>query len=559
VRRLVECVPNFSEGGNRETIDRICAEIEGVEEVRLLDVDPGAATNRTVVTFAGSPEGVAEAAFRAIRQASQVIDMSSHSGEHPRMGATDVCPFVPLQGVTMADCVELARRVGARVGEELGIPVYLYEEAATRPERRSLADVRKGEYEGLHGRFEDPFWKPDFGPARFNARAGATAVGAREFLIAYNVTLNTKDRRLAQEIALNIRETGRAKRGLDGKILKDSDGNTIRVPGTLEKVRATGWYIEEYSRAQVSINLTDYKVTPPHVAFEESCRQAERLGLRVTGSEVIGLIPLEAILMAGRHYRVRQGKSPAIPETDLVELTRQSLGFSDIAPFEPSKKIIEYRFRSQGLPDRPVSGFVDDVASDTPAPGGGSVAALCGALAAALAGMVTGITYPRKDAEPNRDRLADLGAKAQEAKERLVAAIQEDTEAFDGMMAANRMRAKTPEEQTAKQEAVERATLRAIEVPLGVVLASTEILSLAEEVAEKGASTALSDVGVAALAARAAAEGAYYNVLINLPGLTDGARAAALRGEAESLLERSRSLASKIREKVEGALRAPTT
>ncbi|HXI01657.1 MAG TPA: glutamate formimidoyltransferase, partial [Candidatus Saccharimonadales bacterium] len=324
--RLVECVPNFSEGRNRDVIDRICDAATGVEGVLLLDVDPGAATNRTVVTLAGPPEAVEQAAFLAVRRAAELIDMSRHRGEHPRMGATDVCPFVPVSGVTMEECAEIARRVGRRIGEELGIPVYLYEEAASSPARKSLADVRQGEYEGLAARFSDPAWKPDFGPAAFNARSGATAVGAREFLIAYNVDLNTRDRRMAHEIALNIREGGRARRDGEGNIVRDAEGRAVKVPGRLQNVRGVGWYIEEYGRAQVSVNLTDYRVTPPHVCFEECVAEAAKLGLRVTGSEIVGLVPLEAMLAAGRYYRARQGKSPAVPEPDLVDLAVQSLG-----------------------------------------------------------------------------------------------------------------------------------------------------------------------------------------------------------------------------------------
>jgi len=557
--RLVECVPNFSEGRDRSVIDRISAEAQGVEGVALLDVDPGAATNRTVVTFAGAPDAVVEAAFRAIRKAAELIDMSRHHGEHPRMGATDVCPFVPLSGVTMEECADLARRLGKRVGQELGIPVFLYEKAASRPGRESLASIRQGEYEGLAERLKDPAWKPDFGPAAFNARSGATVIGAREFLIAYNVSLNTGDRRLAQEIAMTIRETGRPKKGADGKPLKDAEGNAVRIPGTLASCRATGWYIAEYRRAQVSINLTDYHVTPPHVAFEEVCRQAALLGLRVTGSEVVGLIPLEAVLMAGRWYRERQGKSPAIPEGALIETAIQSLGFSDVSPFDPAQKIIEHRFRSVGgFSSRTVAAFVDEVGADTAAPGGGSVAALCGSLAAGLAAMVAGITWPRKDAEANRIRLTDLGERAQDLKARLLAAVQEDSDAFDGMMAARRLKGATPEEKAARDEAVQAATVRAIEVPLSVVRGSAEALEIAVEVARIGAASALSDVGVAALVALAAAEGAYDNVVINLSGVSDAARASALRTEAESLLERARRSSAVVRAQVDRELRAST-
>jgi glutamate formiminotransferase/formiminotetrahydrofolate cyclodeaminase len=558
VIRLVECVPNFSEGRDRSVYGRIAAEAETVEGVRLLDVDPGAATNRTVVTFAGPPDAVVEAAFRCIAKAAELIDMSRHSGEHPRLGATDVCPFVPLSGVTMEECAELARRLGRRVGEELRIPVYLYEEAASRPERRSLADIRQGEYEGLGQKLKDPAWKPDFGPAAFDARSGATVIGAREFLIAYNVTLNTREKKLAQEIALNIREAGRAAKGRDGAILRDEKGETVKVPGTLKSVRATGWFIEEYRRAQVSINLTNFRVTSPHAAFEEVCAQAAKLGLRVTGSEVVGLVPLEAVLMAGRYYRERQGRSPAAPERDLIEMAVHSLGLNDVSPFDPAKKIIENRFReaSAGFAGRTLAAFLDDVSDESPAPGGGSVAALCGAAAASLAAMVAGVTYPRAGSEERRPALAEIGSRAHALKEKLLAAVQEDSGAFDAVLAARRLKAATPEEKAAKESAIQTAVLGAIEVPLSVVRASSEVLRVAGEVAEIGAASALSDVGVAALAAAAAAEGAFDNVLINLPELRDTARASSIRREAEGLLAGAKSAAAALRARIDRGLRA---
>ena len=345
MEKIVECVPNFSEGRNKAVIQAIAQEIENTEGVMLLDVDPGAATNRTVITFIGSPEGVKEAAFRAIKKAAELIDMSKHHGEHPRIGATDVCPFVPVSGVTMEDCVQIAREVGKRVGEELGIPVYLYEEAATKPERKNLANIRKGEYEGLPEKLKDPEWKPDFGPAEFNPKTGATVIGAREFLIAYNVNLNTRDRKLAHEIALNLRESGRAKRDAEGKIIRDENGKAIKIPGRLKGVKGVGWYIEEYGIAQVSYNITNYKITPVHVVFEESCKEAEKLGLRVTGSELVGLIPLQAILEAGRYFLHKQGHSRGVPDEELIHIAVKSLGLDDLGPFDPYQKIIEYRFR----------------------------------------------------------------------------------------------------------------------------------------------------------------------------------------------------------------------
>jgi glutamate formiminotransferase/formiminotetrahydrofolate cyclodeaminase len=558
VIRLVECVPNFSEGRNRDVIDRICAEAADVEGVLVLDVDPGAATNRTVVTLAGPPDAVAEAAFRAIARAAELIDMARHSGAHPRMGATDVCPFVPIEGVTMEECSDLARKVGRRVGEELQIPVFLYEEAASTEERRSLAVIRQGEYEGLAERLGDPRWRPDFGPAKHNPRSGATAIGAREFLIAYNIDLNTRDKRLAHEIALNIREAGRAKRDPAGEIVRDAEGKAVKVPGALQHVRGVGWFIDEYGKAQVSVNLTNYRITPPHVAFEECCREADRLGLRVTGSEIVGLVPLEAMLMAGRYYRKKQGKSPAVPERDLVELAVHSLGLNDVAPFDPELKIVENRFgaRGGGFAGATVAGFIDDVARDTPAPGGGSVAALCGSLAAGLAAMVAGITYPRKDAEAHREDLERIGAGAQALRGRLLHAIQADSDAFNAMMAARRIRAVGPEESAAKEKAILAATIGAIEVPISVVAGAAEVAGLADALVGIGAPSALSDVGVAALAAHAAAEGAFDNVLTNLADLSDASAAAELRRRAEAHLSEAAMRAKRVRDRVNVALRS---
>ncbi len=515
--KLVECVPNFSEGRDRKVLDAIAETISSVEGVRLLDVDPGRATHRTVFTFVGTVEAVEEAAFLGIRKAASLIDMRSHKGAHPRMGATDVCPFVPLGGTTMQECVELAKRVGRRVGDTLGIPVFLYEEAASRPDRRSLADVRKGEYEGLAARLDGPGWKPDFGPSEFNARAGATAIGAREFLIAYNVNLNTRDRRLANRIAQNIRETGRPKRGADGKILRDGDGRAITEPGPsrLDAVRATGWYIEEYGQAQVSINLTNFRITPPHAVFDAVAAEAAQMGLRVTGSEVVGLIPLEAMRLAGRHYLSRQGKSPAVHDTELIRTAVVSLGLSDIGTFEPSEKIIEFRVSDpRPLMGMSVSGFADVVSAGTPVPGGGSVSALLASLSAALSAMVAGITYERKGAEPHREILASLGTRAQRIKASMADAVDEDSGAFDRLLAANRMPRRTEEERNARDRAIREATLGAIAVPLRVMKDALEALEIAGEVAGRGAPSAVSDAGVAALAAAAAVEGAGMNVRI---------------------------------------------
>jgi glutamate formiminotransferase/formiminotetrahydrofolate cyclodeaminase len=392
--KLVECVPNFSEGRDLDKIKAITKEIESSEGVQLLDVDPGDSTNRTVVTFIGTPEAAVEAAFKAIRKAAEVIDMSKHTGAHSRMGATDVCPFVPVSGVTMEDCVELAQKLASRVAEELQIPVYLYEAAAQKPERRNLATVRAGEYEGLEEKFKDPEWEPDYGAAIFNPAAGATAIGAREFLIAYNINLNTRERKSAQHIALNIRERGRAKRDADGKIVRDENGKAIKVPGKFKEVKAVGWYVEDYQIAQISINFTNYHISPPHLVFEEVIKEAEQIGCRVTGSELVGLVPKEAMLGAGRYFLKKQGKSAGVPEEELIRIASLSLGLGDVAEFDPQKKIIEYQFKEaeDSLVDLSLRGFCNELSMDSPAPGGGSTAALCGALSASLSAMVSTLT-----------------------------------------------------------------------------------------------------------------------------------------------------------------------
>lgn len=554
--RLVECVPNFSEGRDQGVLDAIAEVVRGVDGVRLLDVDPGADTNRTVFTFAGPPEPVAEAAFRAIREASLRIDMSRHQGAHPRMGATDVCPFVPLAGVTMEECAELARRLGARVGQELGIPVYLYEHAASRPERRSLADIRAGEYEGLPAKLADPEWKPDFGPDSFQPRAGATVIGAREFLIAYNVNLNTRDKKLANEIALRIRENGRLRKDAEGKFVFDAQGNKLRDPGLLPSTRAVGWYIDQYGRAQISINLTNYRETPPHVAFETCAREAATLGLRVTGSELVGLIPKDALLLAGRYYLERQGKSAGVPESELIHIAVRSLGLDELGPFEPEKKVVEYAVRdTRGLlVEKTLRGFADEVSIDTPAPGGGSVAACAGALGAALAGMVANLTVGRKGLEASWEAMRPVAEKGQSLKDWYLHAVDEDTRAFNEVMAAMRLPQKSPEEVAARTAAIEAANRGATLVPLSVLERSIEVLELAREAAARGNQNSLSDAGVAALCARAAAEGAWLNVLINLKNLSDEGTVRELRRRGEDALVRARVKAGEVLGMVESAL-----
>ncbi|MBM3310982.1 MAG: glutamate formimidoyltransferase [Candidatus Aminicenantes bacterium] len=555
--KLVECVPNFSEGRDPDKIRMITREVETTPGVKLLDVDPGASTNRTVVTFIGTPEAASEAAFRAIRRAAEVIDMRSHKGAHSRIGATDVCPFIPLSGVTMEDCVSLARGLGRRVADELGIPIFLYEEAATSPARRNLAAIRQGEYEGLAEKLKDPDWKPDFGEPVLNPRAGATVIGAREFLIAYNINLDTRDRKLASEIALNIRESGRVRRDKDGAVVRDAAGEAVKIPGRFPFVKAVGWYIEDYGRAQISINFTHFKVTPIHVVFDAVCREAEKLGLRVTGSELVGLIPLEALLAAGRYYMRKQGKSAGCPEEELVRQAVLSLGLSDVAPFDPKKKIIECQVEdtTAKLVKMDLRSFVNELSMDSPAPGGGSVAALCGALSAALSAMVANLTVGKKGYEKAWRDLDRTAVGAQELKDAMLRAVDLDTVAFAKVMEAGRMPKATPEQQRERAAALEEANHEAAAVPLGVLRESLALLKLARAAALRGNVNSVTDAGVAALTAASAAEGAYYNVLINLPNIADASFRDRAKKEAASLRRRALRRADDVKKMVEKGLR----
>ena len=549
MQKLVECVPNFSEGRDRGLIDKITAAIAAVKGIKLLDVDPGADTNRTVVTFIGAPEAVAEAAFAGIRQAAELIDMGKQHGAHPRIGATDVCPFVPVSGVTMADCIALARQVGERVGAELGIPVYLYEEAATRPERRNLADIRVGEYEGLAEKLKDPEWAPDFGPAVFNPRSGATVMGAREFLIAYNINFNTRDVSRVQDIALNIREKGRVGRDAAGAIAKDAAGQKVMLPGLFKSVKAIGWYMEQFGCAQLSINFTNYKISSIHDVFDEVCRQAAERGLRVTGSELVGLIPKQALLDAGRHYLLRQGKAPGVPEEELIHIAIKSLGLTDLVPFDTRRKVIDYAVEDDNPPllqRMTIREFANELSTDSPAPGGGSVAALCGTLSAALAAMVSNLTIDKKGYDAVRDDMIRIGLSGQRLKDEFMADIDRDTEAFNQVMAALKLPKKTDEEKSARAKALEDANKGATLIPLGVLERTLPTLELVREVARKGNQNSLSDSGVGALAGRTAAEGAYYNVMINLKGIQDPAFVAEIRARAVAGLARATALAEEI-------------
>jgi glutamate formiminotransferase / formiminotetrahydrofolate cyclodeaminase len=554
--KLVECVPNFSEGRDRKVIDAITAQIASVADAVLLDVDPGAATNRTVVTFVGPPEAVVEAAFLAAKRAAELIDMRSHQGAHPRQGATDVCPIVPVSGVTVEECVELARRLGGRIGGELGIPVYLYESAATRPERKNLADIRAGEYEALPEKLARPEWRPDFGPAEFNARSGATVVGVRPFLIAYNVNLNTKEVRIARDIGLTMREKGRAKRDEQGQKVRDDHGDLVRVPG-LPACRATGWFISEYGRAQVTMNLLDYAQTPIHAAFEKVDELARAKGLRATGSEIVGLVPKASILEAGRHFLEKQGASRGVCEREILENAVVSLGLNDVAPFEPAQKIIEYRVAARRrLASLPLTGFVEALGSSSPAPGGGSVSALAASMSAGLSSMVASLTYGKKGYTEHDAEMDAVGVRAQAEKDALLDAVDDDTAAFDALMAAFRLPKGTPEKEAEKKSAVEAAAKGAALVPLSVLERCPALLELAAAVEAKGNQNSLSDAGVSALQARAAAQGAYYNVLINLKSLEDAAFVAETRARADRALARADALARPIETSVMGKLRA---
>ncbi|MBK7078351.1 MAG: glutamate formimidoyltransferase [Myxococcales bacterium] len=556
---LIECVPNFSEGRDPAVIAQITREIEAVEGVWLLDVDPGKATNRTVVTFVGPPEPVLEAAVRAAKKAAELIDMSQHKGEHPRFGATDVCPLVPVADITMAETVALARRLAERLGRELQIPVYCYEHAALTPARKNLAVVRAGEYEGLRDRLARPEHAPDFGPATFVPRTGAIAVGARDFLVAYNVNLNTTSTRRANAIAFDVREKGREAKDAQGKIQKDAAGEPVWIPGTLKAVKGIGWYIEEYGVAQVSLNLNDIGVTPMHVAFDECVRAAAARGVRVTGSELVGLVPLRAMLDAGRYFLHKQERSTGVADAELIKIAVKSLGLGDLYPFEPEKKIIEYalaarRPKAKRLIDLTVRGFVEETAAESPAPGGGSVAAALGALGAALATMVANLSSHKRGWDARWREFSDWADRGKAFHAELTALIDEDTAAFNRVMDAMGLPKGTDAEKAARAAAMQAATRYAAEVPLKVMqrtLASMEVIAA---MAEHGNPSSVSDAGVGALCARSAILGAHLNVKINCAGLKDAAVVAALKAEADAIaaqaVERERAILAVVEAKL---------
>lgn len=554
--KIIECVPNYSEGRNKEVIDLIVKAIadttvnteRGEERVRVLDVDPGEATNRTVVTFVGSPEAVMEAAFQGEKKAAELIDMRQHHGAHPRSGATDVLPLIPVAGTTLDECAGWARTLAKRIYDELGIPCYCYEAAAYTPERRNLAVCRAGEYEALPEKVIDPKRKPDFGPGEYNetvAKAGATNVGARNFLIAVNFNLNTTSTRRAMAVAFDVREKGRPAReggSLTGKILKDAEGQTVWIPGTLKGCKAIGWYIEEYGIAQVSMNITDINTTPLHVAFEEVCRAAAARGLRVTGTEIVGLVPKRVLLETGRYYLEKQQRSLGISEDEIIKIAAKSLGLSDLKPFNPREKVIEFLMEDEAvmaekerLIRMTLKGFARETASESAAPGGGSVSAYMGALAAALGAMVANLSAHKRGWDDRWKEFSDQAAKGQDIMERLLKLVDEDTAAFAKIMNVFSMPKGTEEEKAARAEAMEKATLYATQVPLRTMQTALEAMPLALEMARKGNPASASDAGVGAIAALAAVKGAQLNVRINAAGLKDRAMADSLTAEAEKI------------------------
>jgi glutamate formiminotransferase / formiminotetrahydrofolate cyclodeaminase len=543
MQQLIECVPNFSEGRDPQVIRQITDAIEAVEGVHLLDVDPGKATNRTVVTFVGTPERVIEAAFEAIKKACEVIDMSRHTGEHPRMGATDVCPLIPIANISMEETAEWARRLGERVGRELNLPIFLYEAAASRPERTNLATIRAGEYEGLADKLARPEWHPDFGPAVFNPKSGATVIGARDFLIAYNVNLNTTSVRRANSVAFDVREKGRvATDPATGKPAKDpATGEPLRVPGTLKGVKAIGWFIEEYGVAQISMNITDTRATSLHQAFEECRLSADRRGMRVTGSELVGLVPLSVMLEAGRFFLKKQERSVGVSESELLKIAVKSMGLDELAPFDPQRRIIEYNMAARDashakkLIFKNLEQFADETASESPAPGGGSISAYVGALGVALATMVANLSSHKRGWDTRWAEFSEAADRGQQLKTQLLRAVDDDTDAFNAIMAAFGLPNATPDEKTARKAAIQAATRQAIEVPLRVMRLAMQAFPLVGQMAETGNPNSLSDAGVGALCIRAAVRGAFLNVKINATSLDDADYVAQVLAEGEAM------------------------
>ncbi len=527
MQQLIECVPNFSEGRDMNVIKQITNEIEGIDGVRLLNVDPGKTTNRTVVTFVGSPQAVIEAAYVAIKKAGELIDMSKHKGEHPRMGATDVCPLIPIANITMEETAKWAQKLAARVGKELQLPVYLYEAAQTNKNRSNLSVIRAGEYEGFFKKIKLPEWKPDFGPNEFDTKRGATVIGARDFLVAYNVNLNTTSTRRANSIAFDVREAGRVKREgnpVTGKIVNDKDGKPVFIPGTLKSVKAIGWFIEEYGVAQISMNLTNINITPVHIAFDEVCKKATERGIRVTGSELIGLIPLKAMLDAGKYFLKKQQRSTGVSEKELLKIAIKSMGLDELGAFKPEERIIEYMLNEKSdskLVTMNLVDFANETASESPAPGGGSIAAYVGSLGAALATMVANLSSHKKGWDDKWEELSNWAEKGEQYKSELVKLVDADTKAFNKIMTAFSLPKATEEEKTIRTKAIQDATKFAIEIPFKVMQASYGSMEVIKAMAEIGNPNSVSDAGVGALCARSAVMGAFMNVRINAGGYDD--------------------------------------
>ena len=566
-KQIIECVPNFSEGRNLETIKQITDIIDAAKGVKLLDVDPGEATNRTVVTFVGEPEAVCDAAVAAIKRATELIDMRQHKGAHPRMGACDVCPLIPVSGITLEECAVLARALAQRIAEELGVPTYCYEAAALKPERRNLAVCRAGEYEALPEKMTNEERKPDFGARPYDegvAKTGATAVGARDFLVAVNYNLNTTSTRRANAIAFDVREKGRPMREgnpITGKILKDENGNTIMKPGTLKACKAIGWFIEEYGIAQVSMNMTNLAITPLHAAFDEVCRAADARGVRVTGAEIVGLVPKSALVDAGRHFLRKQNRSTGLPERELVRIAIESMGLSNLKEFKPEEKVVEYILEAdeqrgkKKLVDLTCTGFAEETASESPAPGGGSISAYMGALAAALGTMVANLSSHKAGWDDRWEYFSNWADNGMAVMNELLYLVDEDTEAFNKIMAVFGMPKSTDEEKAARAEAMESATLYATQVPLRTMKAAYKAFDVVRAMAEEGNPNSVSDAGVGALAARSAVMGACLNVKINAAGLKDRAAADALVGEAEQIqakaIEAEREILAIVESKIQ--------
>lgn len=549
MKQLIECVPNFSEGRDLEIIKHITDAMESVDGILLLNVDPGKATNRTVVTIVGEPQQVVESAFRGISKAAELIDMSKHKGEHPRMGATDVCPFIPVANITMEETAAWSKKLGERVGKELKIPVYLYEEAQPDKARNNLSVIRAGEYEGFAKKIALPEWKPDFGPVEFPARHGATVIGARDFLIAYNVNLNSKSVKRANSIAFDIREAGRVKTDDKGKKVLDAGGNEVRIPGKLKGVKAIGWYIEEYGLAQVSINITKFRETPLHIVFEECYKSAFERGMRVTGSELVGLVPLSSMLEAGKYFLNKQRLSSGVSEKELIHIAVKSMGLDELAPFDPQKRIIEYVLNEKNV--RPLvkmslTSFADETASESPAPGGGSIAAYAGALGVSLATMVANLSASKKGWETQWETFSVWAEKGQKLKDQLIYMVDEDTNAFNGIMQAFQLPKGSDEEKTARKKAIMDATKVAIEIPFKVMQLSMESFSIIKAMAESGNPNSVSDAGVGALCARAAVLGAGLNVRINAAGFDDKVYIEDILKKAEELEKKAAAVESEI-------------